>query len=76
VRPALGGLSDQQKDRNQGGVPFLSSIPWIGGLFGRASKRSTDTELFLFITPTVIYSDIDAEKATEPLKKRAGQVKP
>jgi len=72
----LGGLSDQQKDRNQSGVPFLSSIPWIGGLFGRASRRSTDTELFLFITPRVIYSDSDATEVTEPLRKRASQAKP
>ncbi len=26
----LGGLTDRQRDNSQGGVPFLSSIPWIG----------------------------------------------
>jgi len=72
----LGGLSDQQRDRNQGGVPLLSSIPWIGGLFGRASRRSTNTELFLFITPTVIYTDGDAEGVTQPFRKRAETAKP
>ncbi len=50
----LGGLTDRQRDRNQGGVPVLSSIPLLGGLFGRSSRRATETELFLFLTPRVI----------------------
>jgi general secretion pathway protein D len=67
----LGGLSDRQRERNQGGVPVLSSIPLLGGLFGRASRRTTETELFLFITPRVIRSDADADAVTEPLRKKA-----
>jgi len=66
----LGGLTDRQRDRNQGGVPVLSSIPLIGGLFGRASRRTTETELFLFLTPRVIRSDEEATNLTEPLNKR------
>lgn len=73
---ALGGLMDRQRDRNQGGVPVLSSIPVLGGLFGRASRRSTETELFLFLTPRVIRSDEEAEQVTQPLRDRAGQVRP
>lgn len=66
----LGGLSDQQRDANQSGVPFLSSIPILGGLFGRASRRATDTELFLFLTPTVLTTDADVDSATAPLRAR------
>ena len=66
----LGGLSDQQRDSNQSGVPLLSSIPIIGGLFGRASRRSTETELFLFLTPTVLATDADVDGATTPLRAR------
>jgi general secretion pathway protein D len=72
----LGGLTDRQRDRNQGGVPVLSSIPLIGGLFGRSSRRATETELFLFLTPRVISSDADAEMITEPLRTKAEEVKP
>jgi general secretion pathway protein D len=67
----LGGLSDRQKDHSQGGVPVLSGIPWIGGLFGRVNRTSTDTELYLFITPQVIRDDAEADEVTKPLRENA-----
>jgi general secretion pathway protein D len=72
----LGGLTDKQKDVASGGVPILSSIPFIGGLFGRHSRRTTETELFLFLTPHVIRSDADATRLSQPMLKRANEVKP
>jgi len=67
----LGGLSDRQRDVSQEGVPFLSSIPLLGGLFGHASRRTTETELFLFITPRIIADDADADAVTKPAQDRA-----
>lgn len=67
----LGGLSDVQRESSQGGVPVLSSIPWIGGLFGRASRRNTETEFFLFIRPRIIRTDDDADDLTIPYGERA-----
>ena len=72
----LGGLMDRQRDANQGGVPILSSIPVLGGLFGRASRRTTETELFLFLRPRIIRSDEEAEDVTTPLRDRARRVEP
>jgi general secretion pathway protein D len=72
----LGGLSDRQREATQEGVPVLSSIPILGGLFGRAGRRTTETELFLFITPRVIRSDAEADAATEPIRKKAEVAKP
>src|SRR5690606_16106123 len=37
----LGGLSDRQKEATQSGVPILSSVPLLGGFFGRASRQSS-----------------------------------
>ena len=68
---ALGGLTDRQRDHTQSGVPILSQIPVLGGLFGRSSRRRTETELFLFLTPRIIRSDADAERVTEPLRRRS-----
>ncbi|HEV7706193.1 MAG TPA: secretin N-terminal domain-containing protein [Gemmatimonadaceae bacterium] len=68
---ALGGLRDRQRDSNQGGIPFLSSIPLIGGLFGHTSRQTSETELFLFLTPRVIRTDADADSLTKPLLNRA-----
>lgn len=73
---ALGGLSDKQRDADQGGIPILSSIPFLGGLFGHVSRRTTETELVIFITPRVIRTDDDAAKATDPLKRSADMVRP
>jgi general secretion pathway protein D len=68
----LGGLRDQQKDLNSGGVPVLSSIPLIGGLFGSASRRSNETELYLFLTPRILRTDADADSVTTPRLLRGG----
>jgi general secretion pathway protein D len=62
----IGGLRDQQTDVSQGGVPVLSGIPLIGGLFGRADRRANKTELYLFLTPRILKTDADADSVTVP----------
>ena len=61
---------------NQGGVPFLSGIPILGGLFGHASRQTTETERYLFLTPQVIKTDADADSLTAPLKEKADKLRP
>jgi general secretion pathway protein D len=68
----LGGLRDLQKDRSQSGVPMLSGIPIVGGLFGSASRRSTTTELYLFLTPRILRTDADADSVTAPRLRHGG----
>lgn len=70
----LGGITDRQRDHTQSGVPLLSSIPWIGGLFGRVSHQAVQTELFLFLTPRIIATDADADSVTSPLEQRAKKI--
>ncbi|HKV69643.1 MAG TPA: secretin N-terminal domain-containing protein [Gemmatimonadales bacterium] len=62
----LGGLRDQEHDQTQGGVPILSSIPLLGGLFGSASRTRNQTEFYLFLTPRILRTDADADSATAP----------
>jgi len=69
----LGGLRDQQKDVTRGGVPILSGIPLIGGLFGRADRRTNQTELYLFLTPRILKTDADADSVTAPRLPKAEQ---
>ncbi len=70
----LGGLRDQQRERTQSGIPILSGIPLIGGLFGSADRRKTETELYLFLTPRILKTDADADSATAPrLPKGVGR---
>ena len=72
----LGGLSDSQREVSQGGIPFLSTIPLIGGLFGHAHRSRSQTELYLFLTPHVIRRDEDVDQTTEGYRGRAGEKKP
>ncbi|HEY7378196.1 MAG TPA: secretin N-terminal domain-containing protein [Steroidobacteraceae bacterium] len=71
---ALGGLSDSQKDHRQGGIPLLSSIPWLGALFGNVSRRESNTELFVFLTARVIATDADVDRLTESMRKKAEKI--
>jgi len=63
----LGGLTDRQTDITRSGIPILSSIPIIGGLFGSRVERKIETELFLFLTPRVIRTDEDLEDVTRSI---------
>lgn len=62
----LGGLRDRQRDVTQTGIPILSGIPIIGGLFGSSDRRKTETELYLFLTPRILRTDADADSVTVP----------
>ncbi|HEV8398622.1 MAG TPA: secretin N-terminal domain-containing protein [Gemmatimonadales bacterium] len=68
----LGGMRDQQRDVNAGGVPILSSLPFVGGLFGSSSRRTNETELYLFLTPRILRTDADADSVTVPRLQRGG----
>jgi len=68
----LGGLKDQQRQRNQGGVPVLSTLPLVGGLFGSADRRSNETELYIFLTPRILRTDADADSVTAPRLPKGG----
>lgn len=72
----LGGLSDYQREASQGGVPILSSIPLLGGLFGRANRRRIETELFVFLTPRVLRDDAQVEAASDSLRSRLPEPPP
>lgn len=50
----LGGLINENKSYDVTGIPYLSKIPILGGLFGSTEKTLTRTELVIFITPRVI----------------------
>lgn len=56
----VGGLTDKVTDEVRRGIPLLVDIPLIGGLFGSTRTRTTETEIFLFITPTILWDDDDA----------------
>jgi general secretion pathway protein D len=60
----IGGLRDEVHDEIRTGIPLLVDIPLLGSLFGGTRIGSTETELFLFLTPTILADDDDIDAAT------------
>ena len=66
----LAGLISDSNITGSSGLPLLSKIPLIGGLFGAQSLTKKRTELVLLITPTVVTNSEDARAVTEELRKK------
>lgn len=70
----IGGLADRQVERSRNGIPILSSIPFIGGLFGSTHDADTQSELYLFLTPHIVATDADAERIRRGTEQRLDSV--
>ena len=66
----LGGLIRDNKTKGSTGIPFLSSIPVIGALFGTQAQDSLRTELLVVITPRVIRTAQDARAVGVEMRDR------
>lgn len=64
----IGGLSDQSTEKSRTGIPFLSRLPLLGGLFGNTRESTRTTELFLFLTPHIVSSDEDIDRLRESVR--------
>ncbi|MEZ5465509.1 MAG: type II secretion system secretin GspD [Lysobacteraceae bacterium] len=72
----LGGLIKQTDSNAKGGVPGLSRLPVVGGLFGSKNKSMARQELLVLIKPTVIYNQEDARRITEEYRDRFQGLEP
>lgn len=53
----IGGLMSDRSERNNAGLPGLSSIPGVGELFKHRSNRSRKTELVILLRPVLANDD-------------------
>ena len=60
----IGGMIKDDKTETVHKTPILGDIPLLGKLFRRADTRIEKTELMVFITPHVVYTDADADRVT------------
>lgn len=67
---ALGGLFSDTKTVGKSGVPLLSQIPVLGGLFGSRDVKDTRTELIVLLKPHVLVTNDDARGVTEELARK------
>lgn len=50
----LGGIYEQNDEKNVERVPFFGEIPIIGSLFRHTLTKNTRRELLIFITPSIV----------------------
>ncbi len=72
----IGGLIAETQDRVDTGVPILQDIPLLGLVFKSSSNRTSRSELAIFVTPKVVYSDEDAARLLREERERLRAVPP
>jgi general secretion pathway protein D len=66
----IGGLIEDTRKRNKGGVPLLSRIPILGALFGVHDLQNKKRELVLLMTPHIITDHIQSSAVTDEFKEK------
>lgn len=59
----IGGLIKDSVRQVERGVPLLSRIPWVGGLFRWRSDTQEKTNLMVFLRPTILRSQAERDEA-------------
>jgi general secretion pathway protein D len=71
----IGGLIETQRKRNKGGIPLLSKIPILGGLFGFHDFEDKKRELVLLMTPHIITDHIQSKSVTDEFREKVEGLK-
>jgi general secretion pathway protein D len=71
----IGGLIGETENTIQSGVPILSDIPLLGALFKSRSVDHERTELAIFLTPYVVYTDEQADSLLNDERAKLGNLK-
>lgn len=53
----IGGVIEDSESQSNGGIPILKDIPILGILFRRSENTSNKTNLYFFVTPTILDED-------------------
>lgn len=61
----LGGLIQDSVSVGEDKVPLLGDIPWLGNLFRHETRRSSKTNLMIFIRPYVLRSAVASNGLTQ-----------
>ncbi|UHQ19957.1 type II secretion system secretin GspD [Lysobacter sp. KIS68-7] len=72
----LAGLIQDNATKGSSGLPGLSRIPWIGGLFGTQTTRTERTEVIILLTPKIIRNPQEARDLTDEYGQRFRALEP
>ena len=70
----MGGLIGETRGNTSEGLPLISRIPIIGGLFGTQNLTNNRTELVMFITPRLVDGGEDTKRIIEDLRRRMEKI--
>jgi general secretion pathway protein D len=70
----MGGLIGETRGNTSKGLPLISRIPIIGGLFGDQQLTKNRTELVMFITPRVVDTEGDMKSIIDDLRRRMEKI--
>ena len=72
----IGGLMKDKQVQQDAGVPYLSSIPLLGGLFRHTKSVAQKSELVILLRPQVITSAKDWKAVLEKSRQRVNSMSP
>ncbi|MBK8098579.1 MAG: hypothetical protein IPK26_15825 [Planctomycetes bacterium] len=50
----IGGVIEDRESYSDGGIPFLKDLPLLGFLFRKSEETHNKTNLYFFVTPTIL----------------------
>ena len=68
----IGGLTRNETQESESGIPFLKDIPLFGNLFKYSRKSVVKKDLVIFVTPRIIRNYIGSIETSEPSDEKGG----
>ena len=72
----LAGLIEDSASKGSSGLPGLSRLPVIGGLFGRKTQNSRRSEVIVLLTPTIVRNPQEARNLTDEYGSKFRSLQP
>lgn len=72
----LAGLIEDRSSQGSRGVPGLSRLPVIGGLFGTKTQANRRSEVIVLLTPTIVRNPEEARRLTDEYGSRFRALEP
>jgi general secretion pathway protein D len=72
----LAGLISDSTGDGSSGVPYLSKLPVIGGLFGSKTQNTDRQEVIVLLTPTIVRNPQEARNLTDEYSQQFRAMEP
>lgn len=72
----IGGLTRNETQESESGIPFLKDIPLLGNLFKYTRKSVVKKDLVIFVTPRIIRNYIGNVDVSEPTREQSSNGSP